>query len=169
VLPDGAAVILLAGDCGLLAGAVALLLDVQSGKVPPGEVRRYEASTRLVALRDALAGAARDQQRAKNRELARVSTAKPQSMPVFLSTPTEVPSSTSATMTIAQTAAQLGISEQRARDLCRDGSIQAEQGPRRVWAVSSQSVAARKNAKRRRLRANGQYEGNAAAEPAAAA
>lgn len=171
VLPDGFGVIVLAGDCGLLAGAVALLLDVQSGKVPLAAARQYVAPGRLTELRDAFAGAARDQQRAKHREIAKVASAQPQQPSTLVAPCQPAASSSPATYTVLQAAEQLGLSRQRVTLLCSTGRIQAVRGSRQVWEIDPRSVAAyARSARRRRTRAHGQrHEGSTEAEPGAAA
>ena len=170
VLPDGVGVIVYGVDCGLLAGAVTLLMDIQAGKLPPGAARQYEASARLGELRAVLAAAARDQQSARHREIAKVAQPQPSTTPVFLAPAQPEGSSSQATITTQQAAAKLDVTEQRVRDLCATGKLEATHGTRAVWEINPDSVARYQQARRRRNRTYGQqHEGSAAAEPAAAA
>lgn len=169
VLPDGFGVTVYGADCGLLAGAVALLTDIQAGKVPPGSARRYEASARLLALRDILASAAKDQEAAKHREIARLAQSQPSTTPVFLAPAQPGGSSTTATITVAQAAERLGVTGQRVRGLCAAGKLEASHGPRAVWEITPESVARYQAVRRRRTRIYEQHEGSSAGEPRAAA
>ncbi|MBR7832481.1 helix-turn-helix domain-containing protein [Actinospica durhamensis] len=168
VLPDGFGVTVYGPDCGLLAGAAALLTDIQAGRVPPAAARQYEASARLVELRDVLASAARDQQAAKHREIARLAQSQPSTTPVFLAPAQPSGSSETATMTAQQAAQQLGVTGQRVRDLCATGRLAATYGPHKVWQINPESVADYAT-RRRRTAAHDQNDRDAAGEPRAAA
>jgi len=148
-LPGGLGVLVYGPDCGLAAGALALLVDVMAGKVPPAAVKAYAGAARLGVLRDAFAVAAREQQAVRHRELAQ---AQPQTAPIFLAPAQAEGSSLQATITTRQAAEALGITGQQVRVLCSTGRVTAVRGPRLVWEIDPASVAAYadRQAKRRR-------------------
>jgi hypothetical protein len=166
-LADGAGVAVWGGVVGELAGALELLDGFLTGRRPPGSTGAPQRlSGRLAAVRDVCAAAAREQQAARHRELAKVAQPQPSAAPKVLAPAQPSGSSTSATITTQQAAAQLGITGQRVRDLCATGKLEATHGPRKVWQITPESVARYQKTRRRKARRYDRHDAGADARPA---
>lgn len=153
------------GVVGELAGALELLSGFLAGRQPPGgSGAPPRLSGRLVALQQACATAARDQQAARHRELAMVSQAKPQTTAVFISPENLDASSETANLTVAEAAEALGVSVQYARALCRSGKLRAVRGPRSTWTVYASSVSSALASHRTRRQRSGTHGSAATAD-----
>jgi len=151
ILGDGEAVLVWGGACGELAGALDLLAGFLAGRQPPGAVTGYpRLSRRLEGLREACSTAARQQQAARYQELAIVAPAQPLPQPALVAPGQPGGSSDTATISVAQAVELLGVSRQRVNVLCSSGRLEARYGPRKVWQITESSVAAYKDATRRR-------------------
>jgi len=151
ILGDGEAVLVWGGACGELAGALDLLAGFLAGRQPPGAVTGYpRLSRRLEGLREACSAAARQQQTARHRELALSAQAHIPQEPLCAPAHIAINSDTAAILSTKQAGERLGYTEQHVRLLCSTGRLEATLGPRKVWQIAESSVAAYKDATRRR-------------------
>ena len=153
---DGDAVLLWGGAAGEVAGALELLSGFLAGRQPPGGVAAYRGlSRRLEAVQTACATAAREQQQARHRELAKLAATSaepsPDTHPLLPSAQAAAPSDV---VTVAEAADLLDLTRERVRQLAAAGRIQGERTARRVWILDRNSVTdyAARSAKRRRNR-----------------
>jgi excisionase family DNA binding protein len=161
VLGGGEAVLVWGGTCGELAGALELLAAFLAGRQPPGGVAAYRRLSRhLEAVQTACAAAAREQQQARHRELAKLAAASAEPSPIAQPLlPSAQAGPVSDSVTVAEAADLLGLSHERIRQLAASGRIRGQRTARRVWMLERSSVASQKP-RRHRSSAHGSKSGH---------